>query len=83
MAAEVEVVVSISGEDILAGRLWAHRSRGQESATFSYEESYLGLEGAYELDPRLPSSAVPSRPPRARRSSLPSLTVRPTAGGGG
>ncbi len=54
MAAEVEVVVSLAGEDILAGRLWPHRNRGRESATFTYEESYLGLEAAYELDPRLP-----------------------------
>jgi serine/threonine-protein kinase HipA len=54
MAAAVEVVVSIAGEDILAGRLWAHRNRGRESATFSYDESYLAFEGAYELDPRLP-----------------------------
>lgn len=54
MTAEVEVVVSIAGEDILAGRLWVHRNRGRESATFSYEESYLARESAYELDPRLP-----------------------------
>jgi hypothetical protein len=45
--------VSIAGEDILAGRLRSHRSRGGESATFSYQESYLVLEEAYELD--LPS----------------------------
>ncbi|HEY2055549.1 MAG TPA: HipA domain-containing protein [Solirubrobacterales bacterium] len=54
MAAEVEVVVSIAGEDVLAGRLWAHRTRGRESATFRYAESYLALDRAYELDPRLP-----------------------------
>src|SRR5689334_2080588 len=54
MAAEVEVVVWIAGEDILAGRLWARRNRGRESATFSYDESYLAREDAYELDPRLP-----------------------------
>lgn len=54
MATEVEVIVSLAGEDILAGRLWSHRNRGRESATFSYEDSYLGLEAAYELDPRLP-----------------------------
>ena len=34
----VEVVVQIAGEDILAGRLWSHRRRGNESATFSYVE---------------------------------------------
>lgn len=61
MAGEVEVVVSLRGDDALAGRLWSHRSRGQESATFSYEESYLGLEGAYELDPRLPLVGGPQQ----------------------
>lgn len=59
MPTEVEVVVSIAGEDILAGRLWSHRSRGRESATFSYDESYLALDRAYELDPRLPLTAGP------------------------
>jgi serine/threonine-protein kinase HipA len=54
MAAEIEVVVSIAGQDVLAGRLWAHRSRGRESATFSYDEGYLARADAYELDPRLP-----------------------------
>jgi serine/threonine-protein kinase HipA len=51
---EVEVVVAIDGENVPAGRLWSHRSRGRESATFSYDESYLALDRAYELDPRLP-----------------------------
>jgi serine/threonine-protein kinase HipA len=61
MPTEVEVVVSIAGEDILAGRLWSHRNRGRESATFSYDESYLGLDRAYELDPRLPLVAGPQQ----------------------
>jgi serine/threonine-protein kinase HipA len=68
MPTEVEVVVSIAGEDILAGRLWSHRNRGRESATFSYEESYLLLEGAYELDPRLPLVGGPQQ--TARRQEL-------------
>ena len=54
MPTEVDVVVAIAGENVLAGRLWSHRSRGRESATFSYDESYLALDRAYELDPRLP-----------------------------
>src|ERR1700743_937059 len=54
MPTEVDVVVAIAGENVLAGRLWAHRSRGREWATFSYDESYLALDRAYELDPRLP-----------------------------
>jgi serine/threonine-protein kinase HipA len=61
MAAEVEVVVSIAGEDVLAGRLWAHRSRGRESATFSYAEAYLARGDAYELDPRMPLVGGPQQ----------------------
>ena len=61
MATETDVVVSIAGEEVLAGRLWTHRSRGRESATFSYAESYLALDGAYELDPRLPLLGGPQQ----------------------
>lgn len=64
MATEVEVIVSLAGEDILAGRLWSHRNRGRESATISYEDSYLGLESAYELDPRLPLVGGPQHTAR-------------------
>jgi serine/threonine-protein kinase HipA len=55
--AGVEVVVQIGGDDALAGRLWSHRRRGAESATFSYAEEYLARDDAYELDPGLPLSA--------------------------
>jgi serine/threonine-protein kinase HipA len=58
---EVEVVVSIAGADFLAGRLWSHRGRGRESATFSYDESYLALDRAYVLDPRLPLVGGPQQ----------------------
>jgi len=51
--AEVEVVVQIAGEDLLAGRLWSHRRRGIESATFSYTPEYVAHDDAYELDPML------------------------------
>jgi serine/threonine-protein kinase HipA len=51
---EVDVVVQIGGEDVLAGRLWSHRRRGRESATFSYSTDYLARGDAYELDPTLP-----------------------------
>lgn len=51
---EVEVVVQIGGEDVLAGRLWSHRGRRAESATFAYDTDYLTRRDAYELDPGLP-----------------------------
>jgi serine/threonine-protein kinase HipA len=50
----VDVVVQIAGEDVSAGRLWAHRRRGSESATFAYATEYLTRPDAYELDPTLP-----------------------------
>jgi serine/threonine-protein kinase HipA len=63
---EVEVVVQIAGEDVLAGRLWSHRRRGTESATFSYATEYLARRDAYELDPTLPLSAGQQQTPAGR-----------------
>ena len=51
---QVEVVVEIGAEQALAGRLWSHRWRRSESATFSYDSSYLARDDAYGLDPALP-----------------------------
>jgi serine/threonine-protein kinase HipA len=53
----VDVIVQIGGDDIAAGRLWAHASRGVDSATFEYLPEYLSRSDAYELDPRLPKVA--------------------------
>lgn len=50
----VEVIVQIGGEDLLAGRLWAHRRGATESATFAYSNDYLISNDAYALDPGLP-----------------------------
>lgn len=54
MSVETDVYVSITGIDVLAGRMYAHRRRNTESATFTYAESYLGHPDAYPLDPSLP-----------------------------
>jgi serine/threonine-protein kinase HipA len=54
MAGEVDVYVDFGGLDVLAGRLWMHRTRGRGSATFAYDAAYIGRAGAYELDPELP-----------------------------
>jgi serine/threonine-protein kinase HipA len=64
--AGVEVLVEIEGEDVLAGRLWPHRRRGIESATFGYATEYLARGDAYELDPILPLSAGPQQTPAGR-----------------
>lgn len=53
----VEVLLRIGGVDVLAGRLWSHRRRGAESATFAYDAAYLARPDAYELDPALSLSA--------------------------
>lgn len=50
----VDVVVSLDGADVLAGRLFSHRRRGRESASFNYDSGYLARPDAYALDPALP-----------------------------
>lgn len=54
MSIEVGVWLSMDGVDVRAGRLYSQRRRNAESATFIYDEGYLALPGAYELDPALP-----------------------------
>lgn len=50
----IEVVIELAGDDVLTGRLYSHRRRGSESASFVYETAYLGRPDAYALDPALP-----------------------------
>src|SRR5690348_15077141 len=50
-----EVVVSLGGEDLPAGRLYSHRGRaGRESSSFGYYEDFIARPDAYQLDPSLP-----------------------------
>ena len=51
---EVSVFVAAGDEDVLAGRMYSHRHRGVESASFVYDSSYLASPDAYALDPALP-----------------------------
>ena len=62
----VDVLVHIGGEELPAGRLWSHRRRDTESATFSYADSYLGHRDAYPLDPALPLVAGQQQTPVGR-----------------
>jgi serine/threonine-protein kinase HipA len=62
----VEVVVQLGTEAAVAGRLWSHRRRGTESATFSYAPEYLARADAYELDPALPLSVGQHQTPAGR-----------------
>jgi len=49
-----EVWVEVDGIGITAGQLYSHRSRGAESASFTYHQSYLADPRGYALDPTLP-----------------------------
>lgn len=51
---QIEVVVALDREDVLAGRLFSHRRGNQESASFTYDAAYLTRTDAYALDPALP-----------------------------
>lgn len=62
----VDVFVQIGDEDVPAGRLWPHRRRNTESATFAYDNSYLAFPHAYALDPGLPLVAGQQQTPTGR-----------------
>jgi len=64
---EAEVWVSLGGEDVPAGRFWAHRRRGVESATFAYADAYLANPAAYPLDPALPLVSGQLQTPQNRK----------------
>jgi serine/threonine-protein kinase HipA len=49
----IDVAVQFGGEELIAGRLWPHRRRNTESATFAYTDEYLRWPSAYPLDPAL------------------------------
>jgi serine/threonine-protein kinase HipA len=54
MSSEVAVYVAVGMRNLLAGRLYPHRRRGVESASFSYDDRYLADPDSYALDPALP-----------------------------
>lgn len=60
------VSVDIEGQTIPAGRLFSHRHRGIESASFAYEPTYLSDARAYALDPALPLSLGTHQTPLGR-----------------
>ena len=62
----VEVIVQLGTEAAVAGRLWSHRRRGTESASFSYAPEYLARADAYEIDPALPLSVGQHQTPAGR-----------------
>lgn len=64
---EVEVYVRLGGDDVLAGRFWAHRRQNVESATFVYATGYLARKDSYPLDPALPLVSGQLQTPQNRR----------------
>jgi serine/threonine-protein kinase HipA len=51
---DVIVYVAAGDRNLRVGRLYAHRRRGVESASFVYDDRYLADPDAYALDPALP-----------------------------
>lgn len=45
--------VDLAGTPRLAGRLWTNVRNERESATFEYDESWIGFEGRFSLEPAL------------------------------
>ena len=54
MSDEITIYVAVRERNLLAGRLYPHRRRGVESASFAYDDRYLAGPEAYALDPALP-----------------------------
>ena len=54
MSDDVEVYVAVGEKNVLAGRMYPHRRRGVESASFVYNDRYLAGSDASALDPGLP-----------------------------
>jgi serine/threonine-protein kinase HipA len=54
VSSDIAVYVAVGERDLLAGRLYPHRRRGVESASFVYDGRYLSDPDAYALDPSLP-----------------------------
>ncbi len=57
MSTDVDVFVAVGDRNIRAGRLYSHRRRGTESASFLYDDRYLADPAAFALDPALPLTA--------------------------
>jgi serine/threonine-protein kinase HipA len=51
---EIEVYIDWAGETRPVGRLWARAKGARQTCSFAYDSAWLGLGGAFALDPRLP-----------------------------
>ncbi len=66
MSSEVAVYVAVGRRNLFAGRLYPHRRRGIEMASFVYDDRYLADPDAYALDPALPMVAGTLQTPAGR-----------------
>jgi serine/threonine-protein kinase HipA len=66
MSGEVAVFTAVGEKNLLAGRLYSHRHRGVESASFVYDNRFLASPDAYALDPALPLVAGTLQTPVGR-----------------
>lgn len=66
MSGEVAVFVAVGEKNLLAGRMYSHRHRGVESASFVYDDRFLADPDAYALDPALPLVAGTLQTPVGR-----------------
>lgn len=53
MDTEVLVYVDLEGEPVQVGQLWARMRKGRDSATFEYDEDWLGRHDRFALEPAL------------------------------
>ena len=53
MDAEVLVYVDLEGEPVIVGRLWSRMRKRRDSATFEYDEDWLGRQDRFALEPAL------------------------------
>jgi serine/threonine-protein kinase HipA len=54
MDREIEVHIDWDGETRPVGRLWARAKGVRQTCSFAYDAAWLGLGGAFPLDPNLP-----------------------------
>ena len=60
------VYVDLGGQSHLVGRLWTRARRGQESATFEYDRSWLALPTCFALEPALILGPGPHHTPAGK-----------------
>lgn len=54
---KIYVSIALGNENHLVGRLWCHYRKGRESASFEYDENWLGHKERFALEPALALTA--------------------------